>query len=120
MASVGLPLTRISASPRKELSPAPRRGFFMRVLRAVQPMMRLGVGVVGLLSSGRDRHALQHETQLAPPVARGFCLGPCGNQASAAPLSRRACRPTSAESPATSLMDVAGWQAHPSRRMPSC
>ena len=51
---------------------------------------------------------------------RGFCLGPCGNQASAAPLSRWACRPASAESPATSLMDVAGWQAHPSRRMHSC
>jgi hypothetical protein len=45
---------------------------------------------------------------LTPSVTRGFCLGPCGNQASAAPLSRRACRPTSAESPATSLMDVAG------------
>src|SRR3954452_6546467 len=34
--SVGLPLTRISASPRKELSPAPRRGFFMLVLHAAR------------------------------------------------------------------------------------
>jgi len=54
MVSVGLPLTRISASPRKELSPALRRGFFTQVLRAVQPMMRLGVGVLGWLYSGRD------------------------------------------------------------------
>ena len=52
---------------------------------------------------------------LAPPVARGFCLGPC--------VQPSVCRPVKSaglsadlrgSSPATSLMDVAGWQVPPS------
>ena len=98
------------------------KGFFMRLLRAVQPMMRLGVGVVACCPPEEIGKPSNMRPILAPPVARGFCLGPCGNQASAAPVMQRAGRPTSAELPATSLMDVAGWQGPPLplRRMSPC
>jgi hypothetical protein len=56
---------------------------------AVQPMMRLGVGVVGL-SSGRDRQALlmaQHD-QLSPVANwRGFVWADACNQLPAAPVN---------------------------------
>ena len=59
----------------KPLSPATWRGFFVR--RSAQPTVRLGVRVVGLLSSGEiGKLCMARHDQLSPAPRRGFCLGP--------------------------------------------
>jgi hypothetical protein len=61
-----------------DLSPASRRGFFVRVPCAVQPTARLGVEVVGLLCSGRGSAGpfmATHMTHLAPLPLAGLLFG---------------------------------------------
>ena len=118
MVSVGLPFTRLGASPlRRNLAPL-RRGFFVRAApRGVQPTLRFGVEVVGLLNSSRRRQALLASkivTHLAPPPRRGFFYGRalCNH---AAGLSANLLE----VGPQPLRWTLLAWQAHPSpRRMP--
>ena len=88
----------------------------MRVLRAVQPMMRLGLGVVGSLSSGRARHALQHETQLARPSRGAFVWGV--RQPSVSRPVKSAGLSANLRGVARNLSDGRSWLASPPLPLP--
>ena len=70
---------RQAASPflevsEQQLSPATWRGFFMR--RSAQPTVRLGVRVVGLLSSGEiGKLCMARHDQLSPAPGGAFVWG---------------------------------------------